>query len=506
MSSALAEKLREILGRRSAEERRTLAHVKRFIERFIADAQFRDKLRDNADASQHVTHAYGIDIDPRQALPLFSVDHMRFRFSAEAARWPLTKVWDDYVGDLREYRSIYRQAGDCPDANPRFHAWRQRQMCRAYGELGGALASGITHPILAFELSAGCTVGCWFCGISAERFRGNFLYTRENANLWHEILKQSVDLFGSAAQSGFCYWGTDPSDNPDYPKFIEDYYATTGLLPQTTTAVPLKNMAVTREVMRLGEKYGCVINRFSILNLKMLEQVHAAFSAEELLAVDLVLQNRESLTSKALVGRAKERQQKLEGAGKPASIAVQSEQSTIACASGFLVNMVERTIKLMSPTRGSERWPLGYRIFGERGFADAREFRSAVEELIAAHMPDEVASTDIVAFREDLTYHRKPGAFELRTANAQFSLGGFTGAGRLGDLIHKGDKTAGEIQETLTRSGADIFVTADAMQTLFDHGLLNEDPKLGGIGSGAPREERRVRMAPALAAVPSPVA
>ena len=211
----------------------------------------------------------------------------------------------------------------------------------------------ITHPILAFELSAGCSIGCWFCGISADRFRGNFPYTRENATLWRDILDHAVDLFGPGAQSGFCYWGTDPSDNPDYPKFLEDYYAITGLLPQTTTAAPLKDMALTREVMRLGEKHRCVINRFSILNLKMFEAVHAAFSAEELLGVELVMQNRESLIAKARVGRAKERQQKLESAGKPASIAgVESEQSTIACASGFLVNMVARTDPAHHPDPG----------------------------------------------------------------------------------------------------------------------------------------------------------
>ena len=114
-------------------------------------------------------------------------------------------------------------------------------------------------------------------------------------------------------------------------------------------------------------------------------------------------------------------------------------------------------------------------------------------------MPEEVASTDVVAFREDLAYHRTPGAFELRTASTQFSLGGFAGAGRLGDMIHKANKTAGEIQAALVRSGADIFVVADAMQTLFDRGLLNEDPKLGGIGSAAPRDDRPLRTSNALA-------
>ena len=97
MSGTPAEKLREILGRRSAEERRTLAHVKRFLERFIADAQFRDKLRDSGDAPERVTQAYGIDVDPRQALPLFprTICGSALRRSQHAGRSPRpgTIIW-----------------------------------------------------------------------------------------------------------------------------------------------------------------------------------------------------------------------------------------------------------------------------------------------------------------------------------------------------------------------------------------------------------------------------
>jgi radical SAM family RiPP maturation amino acid epimerase len=486
-----AERYREILDRHDAEELRTLAHTKRFLERYVADPRFRSKLQEKPDAPQLVAEAYGIAIDPSQALPLFSTDHMRFRFSEEEARWPVAKTWDDYQSEMAECRMLHQRAGDCADASPRFDAWRQRQIRRARGELG-AMGSVITHPILAFELSAGCTVGCWFCGVSAGRFRGNFVYSVENARLWRTILDHCVDLFGTAAQIGFCYWATDPTDNPDYPRFIADYHTVTGSLPQTTTAAPLKNPAFTREILRLSDQHRCVINRFSILTLRMLDAVHAVFSAEELMKVDLVLQNRESLTSKAIVGRARERAQPA-APGRPVSTPIADpDHSTICCVSGFLVNMVDRSIQLVTPTRCSDRWPLGYRVFGKRRFATAPEFRAGVEELIDAHMPEEIASADVLSFRDDLTYHRNPNSFELRTRNGHFALGGFPGAGRLGDMIHKGGMTAGEIQAVLTRSGADIFVIADVMQQLFDRGLLSEDPKLGGIGSAVVDQKGRV--------------
>jgi len=260
-----AERYREILDRRSADELRTLAHVKRFLERYAADPRFRDALGQRPEALHLVAEGYELRIDLRQALPLFRTDHMRFRFCEEEASWPLAKAWDDYQSEMAECRTLYEQAGDCPGVNPRLHAWRQRQIRRARGELG-ATGSVITHPILAFELSAGCSVGCWFCGI-----------------------------------------------------------------------------------------------------------------------------------------------------------------------------------QLVTPTRCSERWPLGYRVFDERRFDTGPQFRAAIEELIDAHMPEEIASVDVVGFRDDLTYHRKPDGFELRAGNGHFALGGFPAAGELGDMIHKGDMSAGEI-------------------------------------------------------------
>jgi len=164
----------------------------------------------------------------------------------------------------------------------------------------------------------------------------------------------------TAARSGFCYWASDPADNPDYPRFIEDYALITGALPQTTTAAPLRDLGFTREVLALQSRYPGVGSRFSILSLKMLDDVHAAFSALELIQVGLVLQNRGALVGRAAAGRALARRERLSAAGRRDDISpVDSDQATIACVSGFLVGMVARTVKLVSPTRACERWPLG---------------------------------------------------------------------------------------------------------------------------------------------------
>jgi len=35
-----------------------------------------------------------------------------------------------------------------------------------------------------------------------------------------------------AAGRGFCYWGTDPMDNPDYEKFCLDFHEVLGIFPK----------------------------------------------------------------------------------------------------------------------------------------------------------------------------------------------------------------------------------------------------------------------------------
>jgi len=501
LRNLMAERFQEIFSKRTAEETRTLAHTKRFLERFVADPTFRMAIEINIEASQRVSEAYGIAIDPRQALPLFQPDHTRYRSLPNSVeRWPVAKVWDDYRAELDECRELFCRASGCADKSPRFHAWRQRQIRRTESEIG-LPTKVITHPMLAFELSDGCSVGCWFCGFSAGRFRGSFLYSTQNAKLWREILEQTVDLFGTAAQAGLCYWATDPCDNPDYPKFIEDYYHATGNLPKTTTAAPLKDLEFTRKVLGLSAQHPCFINRFSILTLKTFNAVQEIFSAEELMRVDLVLQNRESLSPKKPVGRAREREQKRTGSGPATAPLVEANRSTLASLSGFLVNMVERTIKLITPTRTSERWPLGYRVLGERSFGDARDFRAGIDDLILACMPQELSSADIVSFRQDLNYSPTDDGFELRAVNARYSLRGFAGARQLGDMIHEGGKTAGQIRSALVRCGSDIVVATDVLQKLFDRGLLNDDPKLGGVGSRGPAADRKAIILSATAAL-----
>jgi radical SAM family RiPP maturation amino acid epimerase len=475
MTSPATEHYRRIFDQRTPQQLRTLAHIKRFMERLVGDSGFRAALAEHVDNPGVVSRRYGIEVDPMQMLPLWRSTHLHYRFKPECAEWPLAVVWDKYMKEMLRHRDMLREEGDMSVANPRFNTWRERQIHRCMSELGGS-APSVTHPVIAFELSEGCTVGCWFCGLSAERFKGYYEYSEENASLWRGVVGVASELFGSAARTGFCYWATDPCDNPDYDRFLRDYYEITGALPQTTTAAPLKDLALTRRVLALFDQYRTVTNRFSVLTTRQLNEIHETFLPEELMGVELVMQSKESLTAKADAGRARERREKLKVANKSAAISlVERDHTTIACVSGFLVSMKSGRIQLVTPVPGSERWPLGYRIVAERFFRTKDEFRAGIEDIIGEHMPAYLMPDQSVRFRRDLQYEAGEKRFNLRSRNIEHRILDDVAPISIGDLIAGGDLTASELISRADATGADILGVADLLDQLYSAGVIEED-------------------------------
>jgi len=472
---------RNMFDRRSADELQTIARIKRLRERFMADKGLRDKIEANLDDPSKIFKEYGFDGDAEALRPIWDLKFAIEKGDEAAyADYPEAQIWKSWFTDLLAHRRMLFELGEMAEINPPFHAWRNRHILRNNSDLGKRNES-ITYPIIAYELCDGCSVGCWFCGISAEKFKGHAPYTEENATLWRGMLKVMVDLFGTAAQTGFCYWATDPMDNPDYPKYAEDHYHITGLFPQMTTAAPLKDVALTREVLALGEKYRCVINRFSILTLKILERVHAEFSADELLAVELVIQGKGSILGKAIAGRAMDHKDRISGDSGDTKVAVAEHGlGTVACVSGFLVNLPHRTVKLVTPCRASKRWPKGYRVYEEARFSTAQEYREVLEGMIARHMPESLPADTPLAFRSDLKFVPGDGFFELKGEVTTHKVKGLSCLGTAAPLIAGGDKTPGDIIARLTEEGTDIFSVTQVLQDLFNLGFIEDDPVVLG--------------------------
>src|SRR5580700_86519 len=101
-----------------------------------------------------------------------------------------------------------------------------------------------------------------------------------------------------------CYSGTDPFDNPEYERFIEDFAAVNGCLPYTSTALSVRDPERTRRLIAVS---GPNQLRFSVLSLGMLTRIHAEFAPEELLLVEIGPRNEGSIHSRFMgfAGRAR---------------------------------------------------------------------------------------------------------------------------------------------------------------------------------------------------------
>jgi len=446
------------------------SEVKRFFERWAADPAFRElTFADSAAAAAEC----GLSIDPASFRQQWDPE------LPKEAHPPLASAVLEFLAHVEAkiaYRDRMIAEGGSDD--PRFARWRKRQIARGLFELGESRTGQIVHAPFALELNRGCSVGCWFCGIDAPKMTETFTYSPANRELWRGLLAVLHAEVGKTAGWGFCYWATDPFDNPDYEHFAIDFHEILGTFPQTTTALPLRDPARTRRLIQVSESRGCFSNRFSILTLRKLKEVHKEFSPSELRAVECIPQNKESIMNFANAGRARDRARR---SAERAGIGFLDPAGTIACVSGFLINMVERSIKLVTPCRATDRWPLGYMVIDQASFRDANHLRPEVRRMIDSHMTATVEELPRVAFADGLGYEGTEDGFVLSTEfrNSRHEHPPLSGCLReLGRLVREGRSNAETIALVLSYFGLPAEGTQRMLQAMLERGLLLEGPAL----------------------------
>jgi len=420
-----------------------VAWVKRFVERWLAD----DRLR-----AAYLAHPDEIAGEHRVPRELAGCLHANIPLSASGNA--VLRAYGRYLERRMDHRAGMRR--ECAPVLAPFRAWRERQMSRCQDQLPDQYNEAILHLPVAFELSKGCSVGCWFCGLSAARLESVFSASPSNRKLWRETLEVVREVAGPAAGQGIAFWATDPLDNPDYEIFCQDFHQILGRFPATTTALGPKDLDRAERLLRLSWANGCDFNRFSVLSLAQMDALTAHFSPESLLYVDLIAQTRSSLTPKAQAGKAMEK-------GRNAPALVSSEPSTIACVSGFLINMPNRSVRLVSPCAAGPRWPMGYRVHASSSFTNAKELRDEIARMMADVMKTAPPRDRPVRLRPDLTDTDRLADFSLsELAVSRLNQGCVTGA---------------ELALELESEGVPMAQTFHALNGLFDQGFLDDEPE-----------------------------
>ena len=364
------------------KDRETIGWIKRFLE---YEAMFPGFSKEASASPFETMQKYGFPLTP-QDVSFLPQDPGKPR--TMTPRFPNSKapIYTDFMD--RKYRHIEYAREACAPVNEKFKKWRERQIERCILDLGPQYTA-LIHAPLMFELSVGCSVGCEFCGLNAGKLQEVYRYTDENAALFREILKRAKDVIGPAAGEGTLYFASEPLDNPDYEKFMHDFYDIYGILPQITTATSSRHIDRLRPLLKELNEDGRSIYRFSILSEQMYRDICEAFSPADLALVELLPQyegapgNHFASTGR-YVDAHPDRDDREQIAG------------SISCITGFLVNMCKHTITLTTPTWAREGHENGQYILGVEQFTDAADFQDKVELMIEKYMKTYLSPKDII--------------------------------------------------------------------------------------------------------------
>ena len=452
-----------------ADRLRTVAAFKRLDDLWRLDAGFRssysrDPEKTLADTGLGIEpEAFRLHVNPDEAEKLLC-DVREGRRGEDALPESLL-LYHRALWERKQRHKQMREVYLVPD-EPRLRTWRARQDRRLRLQLGRRATDSMIEPPLAFELSDGCSVGCPFCGIAAKGLRGIFRYTEENAAVWRETLKRMHALIGDAAGYGICYYASEPLDNPDYEKFLDDWYAEFGIAPLTTTAAWARDLERTRALLRLNDEKGHYFYRLSVLSPEMRDTLLAAFTPEELLRAILLPQFREApgnVFTKA--GRNRDENAK------------DAVGSTISCVNGFVVNMQEKTVRLETPFVSDCDHPTGEWFLEKCSFTTAADLEAQIRRMIARYMPENLDLKRICGASCDFRLEEKDGRVEVSARGGSLILlqdpVEQAALDTLRDALHERRYTGRELLDLLP-GGTDVMTGFLLLSMLRHQGLVDQ--------------------------------
>ena len=479
---------------------RTIAEVKRFYECYMGDRDFRAA----ADAGGAFTSQQrrmlkdiGVSFEPEVMelvwlrpevlgrFPSLVWQHATFEelpsdMHALLAPYPELRVWLSWRHRADRLNMCLKlMVSKKATLSPEYTAWRRRRVGAVRNELG-AFGWSLDHPCHAVEMAVGCSVQCSFCAFDAGKLQTVFdLQDPENRALVRGVATGMLEVFGWPAMHGMLYWSTEPHDNPHYVKLLEFWHRLTGAMLCTATARAGEDWV--RELIEFYTKGPVQWPRISVLSRGMMRRLHNTFTPLELRDTTLLMQQKDAEREKVPGGRERMLEQlveaddlrKVDFENLPEGF--EPPQGSIACISGFLINMVNRTVKLISPCYTSMVFRYGYRVFDETTFDGPEDFEVALKRIVKRSMVVRPYPEMPMRWRDDLKLVLQPDGFTLLspTTRRDFRKGDLHR--RTAELIARGDLSYQQVFDALSdepRIGPVMAMTM--LDLLFRKGYLCE--------------------------------
>ena len=361
--------------------------------------------------------------------------------------------------------------------HPKWSAWRRRMIASTLWRESPQKHAKLVHAPFTIELTKGCTVGCWFCGVDAEKYQGHVEINGKTEAIWRSLLQSFRSIAGQeSAQHGFCYWATDPLDHPEYEWFLEEFHQILGYWPQTTTAQGHKQAERMRRLFETIKNKNAFVQRFSMTRSTDFDFIHDFFTPEELFLCELIPQYDDRLAKKATAGRVRNLVLKRQEQNKPIQFHHNLEATgSIACVSGFLGNLVQQSLKLITPCIASDRWPLGYRILSERHFDHPDDIQSLILDMLETSLNDRLLPDDsLVPYSGIVFAADAPDQLTITRHGYQLKFAGVSNAEHFAEILTNAPVTVRECCEARQREGIDSIQTCLTLTRLFQQGIFDE--------------------------------
>ena len=444
---------------------------KKGVERWVNDFSFRDSFAQDPIAALKYRE---LDLNPHDLTIMVDAE-MAKQYSASSDNVPkLVRQYRDFISSKKRHCIEIR---DSYPLHPKWSAWRRRMIGSTLWRENPIKHRKLVHAPFTIELTKGCTVGCWFCGVDAEKYQGHVEINGKTELIWRRLLESFRSICGTeSAQHGFCYWATDPLDHPDYEWFTEEFHSILGYWPQTTTAQGMKQAARMRRLFETIKTKNAFVQRFSMTRSTEFNAIHDYFSPQELFLCELIPQYDDRLSKKATAGRVRDLVIKRKQQNKPIPFHHNLEDTgSIACVSGFLGNLVQQSLKLITPCSASDRWPLGYRILDERHFDNPDDIEPLILDMLETSLNDRLLPSDTLEPYPGIDFSASESdKLCISRHGVTLTLSGIANAKHFAELLSDDPMTLNDLCVARSKTGVDPLQTCLTLTRLFNQGIFNE--------------------------------